>query len=147
MLNSRRSHLHGGFVVLFEEIEQVAVPALRAGLEALSRNWPDFYWTLQVRGNDVISSWTLSGFRYACPIDDDEVSASLTLESGDSGPHLAVDVWMGTAAVGQSQGLMPKEISELRPFLEQSTQSMLGELDVAAGRLLKMIDRAEGQVK
>jgi hypothetical protein len=130
---------------ILEEIERVAVPALRAGLEALSRNWPDLYWTLRVRGNDVISSWTLSGFRYACPIEDDEVAASLTLEIRDGSPHVAADVWLGTAAVGQGQGLIPKDVSELRAFLEQSTQAMLSELDVAAGRLLKMIDAAERQ--
>jgi hypothetical protein len=124
---------------VLDEIEQVGVPALRAGLEELSRKWPELYWTLQVRGNDVISSWILSGFKHACPIDDDEVAASLTLEVRDGSPHVAADVWMGAAAVGQGQGLTPKDMSELHQFLEQSTPAMLSELSRAAERLVKMI--------
>jgi hypothetical protein len=119
-------------------IEDEAVPAFRRAVEDLSRKWPELHWTLQIRGNDALKSWIISGFKHASPLDDDEVAASLTLQI-DGGPRISTDIWLGSSTLGQGQALIPEHAKEVRSFLSGFAQAIPRELDIAAERLLTMI--------
>jgi len=118
-----------------EIVEQVALAAMKQHRDELLRRWPELHWTLQVHANTSIRTWTISGFMRKAPVDDDEVVASIELQTSNGASELGVYGWLGQTVIWESR---------MSPHLTQDSARLF--LGCVVGPMLDLLDQASYQL-